>query len=242
MQQEGSSGISASWHSPVLPTLPLSHSQKGIVKQPAWTLWDLQHHRRNQWEWYLSQVTNIRSRHGTEREAMHHVVLHLLEMLPAVSQKILKQTHNWFSFETRKHITSSPALSANALLLSIYINSAWMQMPGSGCSCGSAAVTPFTCAAIWTLKAHKKQRWALPAGTCTWRPLSTVWSRQQVTCEGHPGRGKLQPALKASVTASCALPSLQGRSQACKGTAHCRTKPHSQQRSSVMLCHHILKS
>lgn len=50
-----------------------------------------------------------------------------------------------------------------------------------------------------------------------------------MTCEGHPGRGKLQPALKASVTASCALPSLQGRSQACKDTTHCRTKPRSQQ-------------
>lgn len=30
---------------------------------------------------------------GTEREAMHHTVLHLLEMLPAVSQKILQQRH-----------------------------------------------------------------------------------------------------------------------------------------------------
>ena len=30
---------------------------------------------------------------GTEREAVHHIVLHLLEMLPAVSQKILQQKH-----------------------------------------------------------------------------------------------------------------------------------------------------
>lgn len=80
---------------------------------------------------------------GTEREAMHHTVLHLLEMLPAVSQKILQQRHIWYSFQTGKCIPSSPALNTNALLLSIYINSAWMQMPGSGCSCGSAAVTPF---------------------------------------------------------------------------------------------------
>lgn len=35
MQQEYGSAISALWHSPALPTLALSHSQKGTVKQPA---------------------------------------------------------------------------------------------------------------------------------------------------------------------------------------------------------------
>lgn len=181
---------------------------------------------------------------GTEREAMHHTVLHLLEMLPAVSQKILQQRHIWYSFQTGKCIPSSPALNTNALLLSIYINSAWMQMPGSGCSCGSAAVTPF-----FFLPALLSEHWKhtrsrdescqlapVPDGPSPLRGAGSRWHVKATQAEES-----FSLLWKHLSQQAVRCPAFRAGHRPAK-TLLTAEQSHAASNGSVILCHHILKS